>query len=342
MVLHDLAIRYGPEAVFVNVLGASLGLPVPALPTLIVVGAALTAGGFGETHYVMQLALISFAALLGGTLGDVIWFWGGRRYGDKTLKAICRLSLSRDTCVKKTERFFGRWGVKVLLFARFIPGLSLVAVPLSGAMNIRARSFVLHDAVGVALWSSVGLAVGTVFSAQLDTIFWVVGQLGRQAIVILAVLLSVYVAYRYWRRAALMKTLGTARITVDELYASMALDIPPVVFDIRSVEKRILDPFTIAGSVHADERDLQAIVESYELDRKVVIYCSCPNEVSAAWMAKQLMELGFKDVVPLTGGLDAWRMAGLSLTALGEVINDEKGVATQPVSREFRVVRRAA
>jgi len=60
------------------------------------------------------------------------------------------------------------------------------------------------------------------------------------------------------------------------------------------------------------------------MDRKVVIYCSCPNEVSAAWMAKTLMDRGFKEVVPLTGGLDAWRLAGFGLTALKEDVTTKR------------------
>jgi membrane protein DedA with SNARE-associated domain/rhodanese-related sulfurtransferase len=316
MLLHELADRYGPAIVFFNVMGSALGLPVPAMPTLIVVGASVAMMGFHGQPVMPHLALILGIAVLGGVLGDLVWFQGGRRYGDRTLKTICKLSLSRDTCVKKTERFFGRWGVRVLLVAKFIPGLSLVSVPLAGAMGVRTRSFVAHDGVGVGLWAAVGLTVGVIFAAELDLVFAMIAQLGRQALLVVAVALACYVAYRYWRRKMLMKTLETARITVDELYALMENEPLPAIFDIRSAEKRVLDPFVIPGSVFADERELQRIVESYLPDQKIVIYCSCPNEVSAAWMAKALRNAGFKDVVPLTGGLDAWRLAGLDLKPL--------------------------
>ncbi|MGV7244962.1 DedA family protein/thiosulfate sulfurtransferase GlpE [Caballeronia sp. M23-90] len=314
--LHDLADRYGPAIVFFNVMGAALGLPVPAMPTLIVVGASVAMMGANGHAVLPHLALMLAIAVVGGVLGDLVWFQGGRRYGDRTLKTICKLSLSRDTCVKKTERFFGRWGVRVLLVAKFIPGLSLVSVPLAGAMGVRTRSFIAHDGVGVALWAAVGLLVGVAFAAQLDMVFAMIAQLGRQALIVVAIALAGYVAYRYWRRKMLMKTLETARITVDELYALMENKPVPAIFDIRSSEKRVLDPFVIPGSVFADERELQKIVESYQPDQKIIIYCSCPNEVSAAWMAKSLRNAGFKDVVPLTGGLDAWRLAGLELKPL--------------------------
>nr|WP_277186442.1 DedA family protein/thiosulfate sulfurtransferase GlpE [Caballeronia sp. BR00000012568055] len=323
MLLHQLVDKFGPAIVFVNVMGSALGLPVPAMPTMIIVGASIALMAVNGAAFWPPLVGVLCVAVAGGVLGDLVWFQGGRKYGDKTLKTICKLSLSRDTCVKKTERFFGKWGVRVLLVAKFIPGLSLVSVPLAGAMGVKLRSFIAHDGAGIALWSAVGLSLGVLFAAQLEMFFAMMSQLGRQAIMVLAVLLAIYVAYRWWRRRALMATLEKARISVDQLYSLMNDEPLPVIFDIRSPEKRMLDPFAIPGSMFADERDLAKIIESYDKSRKVIIYCSCPNEVSAAWMAKTMRNAGFRDVLPLTGGLDAWRLAGFrvaNLTEFGELM----------------------
>ncbi|SAL79812.1 DedA family transmembrane protein [Caballeronia telluris] len=322
MLLHDLVDRFGPAIVFVNVMGAALGLPVPAMPTLIVVGASVEVMSLHGGGVMLPLLGMLALAVAGGVLGDLVWFQGGRRYGDRTLKTICKLSLSRDTCVKKTERFFGRWGVRVLLVAKFIPGLSLVSVPLAGAMGVRLRSFIAHDGAGIALWAALGLALGVVFAAELEMLFALIARLGRQAIMVVAIALAAYIAYRWWRRRALMATLEAARLSVDELYALMNDRPLPTIFDIRSREKRMLDPFVIPGSVFADERELQKIIAEYDPAQKIVIYCSCPNEVSAAWMAKTLRNAGFRDVVPLTGGLDAWRLAGFEVSRLTEFGED--------------------
>ena len=130
--LHDLVEQYGPALVFANVLAASIGLPVPAMPSLVLFGAmaAMHPGSVG-TQLLPVLVLSIFATLI----GDSAWYFAGRMYGGNTLKTICRLSLSRDTCVKKTERFFGRWGVRVLAVAKFVPGLSIVSIPMAGAMG---------------------------------------------------------------------------------------------------------------------------------------------------------------------------------------------------------------
>ncbi|SDE24065.1 DedA family protein/thiosulfate sulfurtransferase GlpE [Paraburkholderia lycopersici] len=311
--LHDLIAQYGPALVFINVLAGSLGLPVPAMPALVLFGAmaAMHPGSIGQQ--VAPVLVLSIFAML---IGDSVWFLAGRLYGGNTLKTLCKLSLSRDTCVKKTERFFGRWGVRVLAVAKFVPGLSLVSVPMAGAMGVPYRQFVGFDGVGAALWSGTGLLIGVLFAPQIDMLFAGASRLGRLTAVVVAVLLLLYATYRWQRRRQLIKKLANARITVEDLYRAMSGKPPPVVFDIRSEEKRKLDPYIIPGALFADERKLEEIVGKYPADQKLVIYCSCPNEISAAWMAKQLAEAGFTDVVPLLGGLDAWRDAGRTLESL--------------------------
>lgn len=332
--LHDLLAHYGPLIVFASVFASAVGLPVPALPTLVLFGAMAMMHPASLWQQLLPTLAMSVCA---SVLGDTVWFLAGRVYGGKTLQTICRISLSRDSCVKKTERFFGRWGVRVLAVSKFIPGLSLVSIPLAGAMGVPLSQFLRYDAIGGALWAGVGLLVGVLFAPQIDMIFMGMSRLGKDAAFVLAVLVIAYVSYRWWRRRALMKTLSEARMSVDELYKLMKIeaktDVRPVVFDIRSEEKRVLDPWQIPGSLFADERNLDEIAAAYPRDRKLVIYCSCPNEVSAAWMAKKLNEMGFSDVVPLRGGLEAWRDAGWQVAPIvSEAANDaEIGIAIKAV-----------
>jgi len=313
--LRDLVAQYGPLLVFANVLAAAIGLPVPAMPTLVLFGA------MAAMHPAMigsQLLTVLAMSVFGALIGDTVWYIAGRRYGGTTLKTICRLSLSRDSCVKKTERFFGRYGVRVLAVARFIPGLSLVSVPMAGALHTRYRTFAAYDALGAALWTIVGLVAGLVFYKQIDWLFAGASRLGRAVLLVIVALLVVYAAVRWMRRRALIRQLATARIGVDELERLLRAPSAPVVLDVRSPEHRKLDPFTIPGAQFADERRIEDIVARYPLTQKFVVYCSCPNEVTAALMAKRLLDAGFTDALPLRGGLDAWRDTGRQLTSLVE------------------------
>jgi rhodanese-related sulfurtransferase len=86
--------------------------------------------------------------------------------------------------------------------------------------------------------------------------------------------------------------------------------------DIRAPGYRDLEPYTIPGAVFADERRLAEILSAYPPERSIVIFCACPNEVSAAWLAARLRERRYHDVRPLLGGLEAWRAAGYETSGL--------------------------
>ena len=54
-------------------------------------------------------------------------------------------------------------------------------------------------------------------------------------------------------------------------------------------------------------------VKDLPRDREIILYCTCPNEASAAQAARLLMNNGFSRVRPLHGGLAAWIAAGYAV-----------------------------
>lgn len=325
--MQDLVERYGMALVFVNVLALSLGLPVPAMPTLILVGAGIALHADPAWPALLGVLAVSVSASL---LGDTAWFYAGRRYGGRTLQSLCRLSLSRDSCMKQTERVYGRFGIRVLAVAKFVPGLSMVAVPMSGAMQAGLPRFLRYDGLGAALWAAVGLALGVIFARQVEGLLLALSQLGVGAALLVASALVLYVGHRWWRRRALFRMLESARIDPSALDALMRAGTAPAVLDIRAPGFRDIDPFVIPGAIFADERRLDEITAMFPRERKIVIYCACPDEVSAAWLARKLRLRGYGDVLPLRGGIDAWREAGLPVEAVGAIT----GAADDPLVAE--------
>jgi len=89
-----------------------------------------------------------------------------------------------------------------------------------------------------------------------------------------------------------------------------------LIVDVRSAMSRRDDPFVIPGSKLFDLATADVELATLPRHSSVVIYCSCPNEVSAAKVAERLSKLGFANVRPLTGGLGAWREAGGDVEAI--------------------------
>src|SRR5205809_438899 len=115
-VLQFLA-QHGPLVLFLAVLVEQAGIPLPASPWLLAAGALI---GEGKVHTLSALG----AAVSGSMLADFIWFLLGRRYGNRVLKLLCRISLEPDSCVRRTQGVFTRFGIRGIIPAKFIPGLS--------------------------------------------------------------------------------------------------------------------------------------------------------------------------------------------------------------------------
>src|SRR5439155_11395121 len=139
-----------------NVLLAQLGIPVPSYPVLIVTGALAMHGRF-------SLAALYLVAVLACLIADVAWYAGGRRYGRRVVRTVCRISISPDSCVRQTESLFGRWGAASLMFAKFIPGFAAIATSLAGNIRLPLARFVFFDAIGAALYTGVAIALGMLF-----------------------------------------------------------------------------------------------------------------------------------------------------------------------------------
>jgi rhodanese-related sulfurtransferase len=69
----------------------------------------------------------------------------------------------------------------------------------------------------------------------------------------------------------------------------------------------------IPGTILLDHDASVAQLDRLDRSRKFVVYCDCPNEVSAALVAEKMKAEGYSHVFPLAGGLDAWRAAGFAL-----------------------------
>jgi len=298
--------EYGLVAVFGFVLLEQLGAPIPALPVLLLAGArAMDDPLFG----VAALAV----SVLACTIGDLAWFWAGRRYGYGVLKLLCRISISPDSCVRQTETTYERRGVATLVIAKFLPGLATVAPPVAGALGLRTSSFLLFNGAGAALWSGTGLVLGLVFHGQIEWLMERIAEFGGRAFLLLAVLLALYVVHRLWDRWRFLRTLRSARVGVDELYAMMSRGDDPIVLDVRSRTHRELDGRRIPGARAVDLDALEATLAQIPRDREVVVYCACPNEASAVKVALLLRARGIHRVRPLAGGIDAWVLAGFTV-----------------------------
>jgi membrane protein DedA with SNARE-associated domain/rhodanese-related sulfurtransferase len=308
--------------VFLTVLAEQAGLPIPAVPVLLAAGAI---AGDGQA-YLTVLTGLSVAACL---LGDMVWFELGRHRGRQALALLCRISLEPDACVRRTENLFVTHGIRALIVAKFIPGLSTLAPALAGLFKISIGRFFLFNGAGSLLWSLSFLLLGYVFSDQIGYVGELAMQFGEAAVTILAVSLGAYVVYKYLHRQKLLRELRVARITPVELKQLMDNGKESVVVDLRDILAHVADPYTIPGALRISPEELEHRHHDIPRDRDIILFCACPNEATAAKMALMLKRRGIRRVRPLAGGMDAWRQLDYPLEM---VVSKEVDVAAAEIS----------
>ena len=296
--LVELLQLYGVFIVFAIVLVEQGGLPIPAFPILIVSGALSVGGGISWAECI----LVAVVACL---IADLFWFKAGRFYGTRILRLLCKISLSPDSCVSQTEDKFARFGPKSLIVSKFIPGFNIVASPMSGALGVSTPRFVAFSMAGSLLWSATGVAIGAYFHKSVDQVLVTMSSMGATALVVVLSLLGLFVLYKFIERRRVRRATDVERISIAEFLSLIEQGHAPLIIDARSTTAQQLDA-AIPGALMFDPGEAAGFMVGLDKDRHIVVYCSCPNDVSAAQVAHQFLSNGFHRARPLHGGLDAW------------------------------------
>jgi membrane protein DedA with SNARE-associated domain len=259
--------QYGYSFILLVVFAESLGLPVPSYP-VILIAAALAA----PLH--LRLPVIFIVCILAGLGGDGIWYKLGRSRGRPILRRLCSLSLSPDSCVRRTERFFQRNGIKSLLVARFVPGLGTVASPLAGMLKVVPLHFMAADFAGITLWAGSAMALGLLFGAQVEWALEWLAAFGRAGVLILGVLLAGWLLLKWVERWQFYRLLERSRISAPELKERLERSDAIVIVDLRSDLSYHGDGVKVAGALWIPPEDFEERYTEIPRGRPVVMYCT--------------------------------------------------------------------
>jgi membrane protein DedA with SNARE-associated domain len=185
-----------------------IGLPLPSAPWLLAAGALSVGGGLSLSA---ALIVTVFACLT----ADLIWFYLGRYRGKQALQLLCRVSLEPNSCVRKTQAIFIRYGVAGIVVSKFLPGLGMLFPPLAGMSRISSTRFVLYDALGSLLYGGSFLLLGQVFSNQLEKIGSALTSFTTSALWVVAGLVVAYIGFKYLQQKHLAHRGPAARLGVS-------------------------------------------------------------------------------------------------------------------------------
>ena len=303
------ALRHGELLIFLYVFADQIGIPVPAVPGLLAVGALAAVGK-------INVALALVASVGASLLADLIWYGLGRRRGHQVLRLMCRISLEPDSCMRRTEDVFIRYGVRSLIVAKFVPGLSTVAPPLAGMTGVRLPRFIAYSVAAGFLWAATWGGLGYVTGEAVQRVTDESARVGRILAALVAAGLVIYVGGKWMQRRRFLRNLRVAQISQDDVKRALDAGESIVIVDLRSPLDVATVPFMIPGSLRIAPDDLERRHQNIPRDRDIVLYCSCPSEATSARAALTLRRRGVTRVRPLEGGFPAWHARGLPVEAV--------------------------
>jgi membrane protein DedA with SNARE-associated domain len=259
-------IEHGYITVFVASLVERLGIPVFTTP--VVVGAGLLAAS-GKLSLTLVIAITVVATLI----GDWVWFELGRRRGNKVVGLLCRISLSRDSCVERTKKFSKKHSDLSLLYTKFVPGVSHISPPLAGMSGISLARFTGFNFAGTLLWASALAISGWASMRPLES-----ARIATYVLATLPVLIFLFIIgnliWKYVQKRRFIRSLRMDRVSAQQLSERLAAEDKPLVIDLRHPLDVLHDPRGIPGAINVLPEDIEAKAKELPLEREFIIVCT--------------------------------------------------------------------
>ncbi|MFZ1130793.1 MAG: DedA family protein [Terriglobales bacterium] len=189
--LRTFILDYGYWAVALALLSESAGIPVPGEITLLL--ASFLAYSEHRLHLASIIVVATCATTLGGDLGYVLGYYGGRPVLDR-YQSLFRIP---PAALKRGEEMLARYGAATIFFARFVFGMRTFAGPLAGVLRMRWRAFALFNFLGAAVWVTFIASTGFLFGHHWRSLVRVMQRLNVAALMIaVAVVLFLWLKNR--------------------------------------------------------------------------------------------------------------------------------------------------
>jgi membrane protein DedA with SNARE-associated domain len=264
MTTRDL-LAHGYLAIFLVALLERVGLPMVLTPFMVAAGAMAGAGW-------MNLGLIILVASIPAVAIDSGWYWLGKKKGLSVLRLICRLSLERDSCVRRTQAYTARHAGLGLVYSKFIPGISHLVPAMTGLANVKFSNFLLWETAGTLSWTILLALAGYIAAVG---IHW--PELAGIALAYLPGIIALVVAgnivWKYTRRRMFIRSLRAVRISPEELKSKLGND-DLILIDLRHPLDVLHEPRSIPGAVHIYPENLAQRAQEMPLDKSIILYCT--------------------------------------------------------------------
>jgi membrane protein DedA with SNARE-associated domain len=157
---------------------------------VVVVGATLIAST--SLSYLPVLIITS----IGSALGFILMYYVGKLFGDKVIRSG-RLKFLSQEDISKTDIWFTRYGYKLILANRFLPGTRSVISFFSGMYELELGKTFMLAAISAFAWNAIIIYAGMLLGNNVELIDYYLSTYST-IIIILTVVIILIFTLRYF------------------------------------------------------------------------------------------------------------------------------------------------
>lgn len=168
-----------------------LGLPIPE-DFVLITGGYLVHAGAANLGVMIG---ITYFGILGG---DSLAFWLGRHFGHRLERSWPFRLFITPPKRRRVERLFGKYGQKIVMAARFMPGVRAVTFFLAGSAHMSYPRFLFFDGVAALVSAPLFVLLGWHFGANIE---WLAREVRKGQWIVVGAIAAAVAAWLLYRRA---------------------------------------------------------------------------------------------------------------------------------------------
>ncbi len=160
---------------------------------VIVVGSSLIAS--------TELAFIPilFITSIGSALGFILMYYVGKFFGEKLLRRG-KIKFIKHGDILKADRWFRKWGYKLILANRFLPGTRSVISFFAGVHELDVGRTFIFSAISAFVWNAFIIYLGMVVGHNVELIDYYLNTYSYGIIALTVAVIAVILIRIFWRK----------------------------------------------------------------------------------------------------------------------------------------------
>jgi membrane protein DedA with SNARE-associated domain len=180
--------------IFGILLACGIGVPFPEDVSLIF-------GGYLVFRGAANLPMMVATGFLGILGGDSIIYWAGRRLGNRARTDHGRFLRRLLTPERRArvEALFARHGEKIVMAARFMPGVRAVSFFTAGSAGMPYARFICFDGLAALASAPAFVFLGFRFGRQLQRVIELLKRFQTATAIAILLIACAWLGWRRWR-----------------------------------------------------------------------------------------------------------------------------------------------